>query len=426
MSKKSGYYERFSIFERLEHITILLSFTTLALTGLPQKYPEAGISLFIIGLLGGIETIRLIHHIAATVLMIGMVYHIVAVGYKVFVKRVSMSMLPGLQDAKDALQAFLYNLGFGKTRPQMGRFTFEEKAEYWALVWGTVIMAVTGFMMWNPIATTKFLPGEFIPAAKAAHGAEAVLAVLAIIVWHMYGVHLKRFNKAMWTGKISEEEMLEDHPLELAELKAGAQRNPDAATLKKRRAIYYPIAVLVAAILLGGIYAFVTLETTSITTVAPPPADTLPIYVPQTPTLVPTATATSTSVPTQTPPPTATVAPTSATASATILPNQTAAATVLPTETAAAAAALTWDGYAGPVFQQKCATCHGAAATAGLILTSYADALKGSASGPVILPNDSAGSKLVQVQSAGGHPGQLSAEEIAQIKLWIDAGAPEK
>jgi mono/diheme cytochrome c family protein len=131
-------------------------------------------------------------------------------------------------------------------------------------------------------------------------------------------------------------------------------------------------------------------------------------------------------VPTQTPQPTATAAPTSTEATATVLPNQTAAATLPPTQTAAAAAALTWNGYAGPLFQQKCSACHGAAATAGLILTSYADALKGSASGPVIVPNDSAGSKLILVQSAGGHPGQLSAEEIAQIKAWIDAGAPEK
>ena len=65
-------------------------------------------------------------------------------------------------------------------------------------------MALTGFMMWNPLATIKVLPGEFIPAAKTAHGAEAVLAVLAIIVWHMYGVHVKRFNKSMWTGKLTE------------------------------------------------------------------------------------------------------------------------------------------------------------------------------------------------------------------------------
>ena len=388
MSAKTSYFERFSIYERLEHITILLSFTTLAVTGLPQKYPEAGISQFIIGLLGGIEFIRLIHHTAATVLMLGVVYHIVAVGYKVFVNRVQMSMLPGLQDAKDALQAFLYNLGIGKTRPQMGRFTFEEKAEYWALVWGTVIMALTGFMMWNPIATAKFLPGEVIPAAKAAHGAEAVLAVLAIIVWHLYGVHLKRFNKAMWTGKMTEEEMLHEHPLELADIKAGIHdQKPDTVVLKKRRTIYYPVAAIVSVVLLGGIYAFVTMETTSITTVAPPPASNIPVYVPQTPTPAPTA---------------------------------------APTEVPAAPASLTWDAYAGPLFQQKCAACHGAAAIAGLNLSTYADALKGSKNGPVIVPKDSANSKLILVQSAGKHGGQLSPEEIAQVKAWIDAGAPEK
>jgi formate dehydrogenase gamma subunit len=388
MSAKSFYYERFSIYERIEHIVMLLSFTTLAFTGLPQKFPEAGVSQFIIGLLGGIEFIRTIHHFAATVLMLGVVYHIVAVGYKVFVSRVQMSMLPGLQDAKDAFQAFLYNLGFGKTRPQMGRFTFEEKAEYWALVWGTVIMALTGFMMWNPIATAKFLPGEVIPAAKAAHGAEAILAVLAIIVWHMYAVHLKRFNKAMWTGKVSEEDMLHEHPLELADIKAGVyNQQPDPAVLKKRRAIYYPVAAIVAVVLLGSIYAFVTMESTSIKTIVPAPGSGIPVYVPQTPTPAPTA---------------------------------------APTETQAAVSALTWDAYAGPLFQQKCTACHGAAAIAGLNLSTYADALKGGSNGPVIIPKDSANSKLVQVQSAGKHGGQLSPEEIAQIKAWIDAGATEK
>lgn len=391
MSTVTRYYERFSIYERIEHIIMLVSFTTLAVTGLPQKYPEAGVSQFIVGVLGGIDFMRSIHHFAATILMLGTVYHIVAVGYKVFVKRAQMSMLPGLQDAKDALQAFIYNIGIGKTRPQMGRFTFEEKAEYWALVWGTAVMAITGFMMWNPIATAKFLPGEAIPAAKAAHGAEAVLAVLAIIVWHFYGVHLKHFNKAMWTGKLNEEEMLHEHPLELADIKAGAHaKETNPVVLKKRRTVYYPVAGVVAVVLLGGIYAFVTMETTSIKTIVPPPSSNLPVYLPQTPTPMPTA------VPTETPQP------------------------------GAAPAALTWDASVGPLFQQKCAACHGAAAIAGLNLSTYADAIKGAASGPVIVPNDSANSKLVQVQSAGGHPGQLSPDELTQIKAWIDAGAPEK
>jgi mono/diheme cytochrome c family protein len=278
----------------------------------------------------------------------------------------------------------------------MGRFTFEEKAEYWALVWGVVIMAITGFMMWNPIATAKFLPGEFIPAAKAAHGAEAVLAVLAIIVWHMYGVHLKRFNKAMWTGKITEEEMLEDHPLELADLKAESlASHPTASEINKRRRIYYPMALIVSLALLAGIYAFVTFETTSILTQAPPPKGVnQPAYDPQTPTPTSAAAATTPSI---------------------------------STTPSAAGGNLTWATFTGPLFQQKCSSCHGTSlATNGLNLSTYADALKGSTSGAVIVPSNSAGSKLIQVQSAGGHAGQLTPDEIAQVKAWIDAGALEK
>ena len=198
-------YIRFSLSDRVQHLVMLLSFTTLAITGLVQKYALSSVSIFIIRLWGGIENVRTTHHVAATVLMLVAVTHLIALGYKVFVLRRPMTMLPSLQDVKDAWTVFAYNMGLGKTGAQMGRYTFEEKAEYWALVWGIVIMGLTGFMMWNPLATVKLLPGEFIPAAKAAHGAEALLAVLAIIVWHMYGVHLKRFNKSMWTGQLDED-----------------------------------------------------------------------------------------------------------------------------------------------------------------------------------------------------------------------------
>jgi cytochrome b subunit of formate dehydrogenase len=175
-----------------------------------------------------------------------------------------------LQDAKDAIQALLYNIGIAKTYPQMGRYTFEEKMEYWAFVWGALVMGLTGFMMWNPITTTQYLPGEFVPAAKAAHGGEAVLAVLAIIIWHMYGVHIKRFNKSMFNGRMTEEEMLHEHPLELADIKAGiADRRPDAATIRKRQMIYYPIAAALTIAMLGGIYGFITAEETALTTIPP-------------------------------------------------------------------------------------------------------------------------------------------------------------
>lgn len=277
MNKVTRTYLRFPLARRIEHWVMMLSFTVLALTGLPQRFPDADLSRAILSLLGGIEALRVIHRVAATVMMLGTAWHILVMGYSAFVLRDRMSMLPTFQDAKDGWQALMYNLGFAKSYPQMGRYTFEEKMEYWAFVWGAVIMGLTGFVMWNPITATRFLPGEFVPAAKAAHGGEAVLAVLAIIIWHIYGVHIKRFNKAMFTGKLSEDEMLHEHPLELADIKAGiADRRPDPKTLRKRQLIYYPIAAILTLGMLGAIYGFINAEETAITTV-PPVSQSVPL-----------------------------------------------------------------------------------------------------------------------------------------------------
>jgi len=270
MNTVTQTYLRFPIARRIEHWIMMLSFTFLGLTGIPQKFSTSNISISIIQGLGGIEVLRTIHHTAAIVLLLGSAWHLLVMGYSVFVLRDKMSMLPTLQDAKDGLQALAYNIGFVKTYPQMGRYTFEEKMEYWAFVWGTAVMTMTGFLMWNPITATRYLPGEFVPAAKAAHGGEAVLAVLAIIIWHMYGVHIKRQNKAMFNGTQTEQEMLHEHPLELADIKAGvADRRPDAATLRKRQMIYYPIAAILTIAMLGGIYGFVNAEQTALKTIPP-------------------------------------------------------------------------------------------------------------------------------------------------------------
>ena len=282
MNKVTQTYLRFPLARRIEHWVMMLSFTTLGLTGIPQKFSTSNISISVINALGGIEVLRTIHHTAAVVLLLGSAWHLLVMGYSVFVLRDKMSMLPSFQDAKDGLQALLYNIGFAKTYPQMGRYTFEEKMEYWAFVWGTAVMTITGFLMWNPITSTKYLPGEFVPAAKAAHGGEAVLAVLAIIIWHMYGVHIKRLNKAMFTGKQTETEMLHEHPLELADIKAGiADRRPDAVTIRKRQMIYYPIAAILTVAMLGGIYGFINAEETALTTITP--LTETQIFEPQTP-----------------------------------------------------------------------------------------------------------------------------------------------
>jgi formate dehydrogenase gamma subunit len=380
-------YLRFPVTYRVEHWILVATFTTLAITGLVQKFATTGLAQAILRTLGGIETTRVIHHSAAVVLMLEVVYHIGAVGYRIFVRRTRLSMLPSMSDVRVAAQAVLFNLGLSKVRPQQGRFTFEEKAEYWAVVWGTLVMAITGFMMWNPIATTRLLPGEFVPAAKTAHGAEAVLAVLAIIVWHIYHVHVREFNKSMFTGRLTEEEMIDEHPLELADIKAGVAARPvDSRSLARRKRLFYPLYGLLAAAMLFGIYAFVSLEQTAITTL--PPAENVVIYSPLTPTPLPTA------LPSVTPPP---------------------------------ITAITWDGGIRAILASKCIVCHGGpAGLGGLDLSSYVGITAGGIDGAVITPGDPDGSLLVSKQSAGGHPGQLSGDELALVRRWIEAGAPEE
>jgi hypothetical protein len=117
----------------------------------------------------------------------------------------------------------LLNTGRSKKHPKFDRYTFEEKAEYWALVWGTVAMGVTGIMQWFPVLTTQYLPGWAIPMGRALHRWEAILAVLAIVTWHFYHAVLKKVNTSIFTGHMSIADMEEEHPLELAYLEMAAE-----------------------------------------------------------------------------------------------------------------------------------------------------------------------------------------------------------
>jgi formate dehydrogenase gamma subunit len=263
-------YDRFTRSDRVQHAVMVTSFLVLAVTGLPQKYIYLNNRYLddLIDLMGGIEAVRVVHRWAATVLMLATVYHLLAVAHRVLVRRVSLSMLPRYQDVVDALQTVRYNLGLAGARPRTDRYTWEEKVEYWSLLWGTIVMIATGFMLWNPIATARFLPGDFIPAAQVVHGGEALLAILAVLVWHFYSVHLRHFNKAMFTGQMTEHEMEEEHPLELARIKAGGgAKAVDDVALARRQRVFLPVAGVVAVLLLAGIYWFVTFEQTAITTV---------------------------------------------------------------------------------------------------------------------------------------------------------------
>jgi cytochrome b subunit of formate dehydrogenase/mono/diheme cytochrome c family protein len=220
-----------------------------------------------IAIMGGIESVRILHRVLAVLLMAESIYHGGVVSYKLFVLGRRANMIPGLKDGKDMLQWIGYNLGFTKEHPEMPRYNFGEKAEYLAVVWGTVLMAITGFMLWNPITTAEILPAEVIPAARAAHSAEALLAIAAIIIWHMYNVHIKYFNRSMFTGKMPRHVMEEEHGEELAKIERGETEPEPPDEVKARRSRYFwPYAIVMTVLLTGGLYWFVTVENTAITT----------------------------------------------------------------------------------------------------------------------------------------------------------------
>jgi cytochrome b subunit of formate dehydrogenase len=124
-----------------------------------------------------------------------------------------------------------YNMGLRPTRPRFHRFSYVEKLEYWAVLWGTFVMAGTGFIMWFQSAVLRRWPLVTIDLATVIHYYEAWLATLAILVWHFYSVIFRPDVYPMswvWlSGKLTGRQMAEEHPEELEEiLAAGSSADP--------------------------------------------------------------------------------------------------------------------------------------------------------------------------------------------------------
>jgi len=217
------YVVRFSRGQRVEHLVLIFSFTILAITGLSQSFYTNLFGNLILTLLGGIESTRQVHHVAAFVFGIQSLYHVAVFIDEAFVHRRISKMFPAWSDITDAIQMIKFNLGLALHHPRFDRYNFEEKAEYWALVWGTIAMGATGLIQWFPAQLTEILPaGWIIPVGRALHRWEAILAVLAILTWHFYHSVIKTLNLSIFNGNMSIEQMEEDHPLELAYLQAAA------------------------------------------------------------------------------------------------------------------------------------------------------------------------------------------------------------
>jgi len=214
-------YIRMTLNERIQHFLLLSSFITLVITGFALKFPESLWVTAIFKLLGenAFELRSVIHRIAAVIMVAVSLYHL---GYIIFHKR-GRQLVKDLwfkkSDITDLTNAFKYYIGKTKERPKFDRFSYIEKAEYWAVVWGTIVMGGTGSMLWFENTFLPVISNSGMNLATAIHYYEAILASLAIFVWHFYFViynpDVYPMNKVWFRGFMTREEMELEHPLEL-------------------------------------------------------------------------------------------------------------------------------------------------------------------------------------------------------------------
>jgi len=222
---------------RLQHATLLTSFILLVLTGFALKFPD---SWFASLLSLGEHKRHLLHRIAAVVLIGVSFYHLFDLALSQSGRKLVRDLFPTLDDVRGAWQNIAYYLGVTSRKPEFPRFTYAEKAEYWALVWGMIVMAVTGVMLWAKVLVGNHMPRWWLDVATAIHFYEAVLATLAIVVWHFYQVFFDPdvypMNWAWWDGKMTAQHYQEEHGLDHEVLSEERSENSNAAANQKPEA----------------------------------------------------------------------------------------------------------------------------------------------------------------------------------------------
>jgi cytochrome b subunit of formate dehydrogenase len=206
---------RMNLNQRIQHAVLVVSFTVLVISGFALSWPD---SIFAAPFGPSEETRRVVHRLAAIVMIAIGIYHM---AYMTFTREGRQGLRDlwfRLTDAKDVIGVLRYYLGRSSTKPEFARFSYAEKAEYWAGLWGTVVMALTGLVMWYSVTVATWVPRWWVDIATTIHFYEAILATLAIVVWHLYHVifdpDVYPMNWAWFDGKMSEHQYREEHGLE--------------------------------------------------------------------------------------------------------------------------------------------------------------------------------------------------------------------
>jgi formate dehydrogenase gamma subunit len=206
---------RMNLAQRWQHAVLALSFIVLAITGFALKWPDSWLAK----LMGSSEPFRRwSHRIAGVILILVGLYHLIYLATTRDGRKLVVDFLPVKKDLADIVGTVRWLLGLRKEKPQIGRFGYAEKMEYWAVIWGTIIMGVTGLVVWFKMEVTVWLPRWAVDVALTIHYYEAILACLAILVWHFYHVmfdpDVYPLNLACVDGKVSEHWQHEEHGLE--------------------------------------------------------------------------------------------------------------------------------------------------------------------------------------------------------------------
>lgn len=226
------YFVRFAPAQRAQHAIAMVLFILLCVTGLPQKYFEADWSLPLLTLMGGVDGARWLHRAAGLAFTLMLAVHVGGLLIGLARGTTPVSMAPHRRDVTDALTTLRYYAGIGDRQARFDRFDYKQKFEYWGMILGSLVVVVTGLVLMYPIEVTQWLPGSLIPIAVVAHSSEGLLAFLTIITWHIFNACLTPevfpIDTTIFTGRISEERLRHEHPLEYERLVAQETDRPPA------------------------------------------------------------------------------------------------------------------------------------------------------------------------------------------------------